>query len=196
MANFEEAYSISYAHEVGPFESTGGLIRDQGGLTKYGISEKAFPNENIAMLTKSRAKQLYKGIWDKIQGDAIGNQSLANFYFDYALNSGPGQATKDIQRALNYQGFNLSLDSAIGPKTLSALKNSDQNKVLKDLFERRKILFYLLSKRDEHKASLKGWLKRLNSYKPTIKSSGTALGLILIFPAVYLLKKGLNNGKR
>ena len=40
----------------------GGLVNDaddKGGLTKFGISQRAFPDEDIAKLTEVKAKQIY-----------------------------------------------------------------------------------------------------------------------------------------
>ena len=56
---------------------------DRGGLTKYGISQKAFPNEDIANLTLERARQLaYDTYWVPIKLDQVTVIRVAEEMFD------------------------------------------------------------------------------------------------------------------
>ena len=52
------------------FEAEGGYVNDEndlGGETKYGISKRAHPDEDIKNLTKDRAREIYKEeYWDKV----------------------------------------------------------------------------------------------------------------------------------
>lgn len=82
--------------------------------TKYGISAKSFPDEDIANLTVDRAKLLAKGrYWDPIHGDAIA-PTLALLMFDSSYNQGADIATKYLQRALG-----IDDDGDFGPQTLA-----------------------------------------------------------------------------
>lgn len=70
---------------------------DPGGETKYGISKRAYPNEDIKNLTPERALELYeKDYWDK-----CGCNELPYPYnvavFDTAVNLGVSK-TQDILR--------------------------------------------------------------------------------------------------
>lgn len=78
----------------------GGLNKDDkvGGLTKYGISQKAYPKLDIAKLTPADAKAIYKrDYWDKIGGDEIAakDPKLAALMFDTAVQHGVSGA-KDM----------------------------------------------------------------------------------------------------
>lgn len=74
---------------------------DPGGETKYGISKRAFPNEDIKNLTKQRAYELYKEhYWDKIHGDEL-PWPINMLLFDMAVHSGPARAIKRLRRRLN-----------------------------------------------------------------------------------------------
>ena len=56
-------------------EHEGGYVNhpsDPGGETKYGISKRAYPDVDIAELTKDDAADLYKrDYWDRIKGDDL-----------------------------------------------------------------------------------------------------------------------------
>ena len=54
--NFDVAFEKLIGHEGGYVNDA----RDPGGETKYGISKRAYPDEDIAGLTLERAKQIYR----------------------------------------------------------------------------------------------------------------------------------------
>lgn len=69
----------------------GGYIHhssDPGGATKYGISQRAFPDVNIKDLTLEQAVEFYRiHYWEAIQGDDRPfHEALA--LFDFAVHSG------------------------------------------------------------------------------------------------------------
>lgn len=70
---------------------------DTGGLTKFGISQHAYPTEDIAGMTAERAKFFYKrDYWDAIQADKLPPE-MRLAAFDSAVNEGVG-ATKEWLR--------------------------------------------------------------------------------------------------
>lgn len=72
-------------------------------------------------LTITEAMQIYKiKYWDKIQGDLIQSQALADILADMKSSAG-GNAIKEIQGTLNDFGENLSMDGAFGLASLQAL---------------------------------------------------------------------------
>lgn len=114
--NFEEA-----VEHVLKFE--GGYVndpKDLGGETKYGISKRAFPNEDIKNLTVDRAKLLYKKFyWDVIKAEQL-PESIRLAMFDTAVNSGIRRAILLLQKSLR-----VSEDGILGPVTLGFAKNHD-----------------------------------------------------------------------
>lgn len=93
---------------------------DPGGETKYGISKRQYPNEDIANLTRERALTLYRrDYWTPIRGDdmpqAIGFQVL-----DAAINHGVATAAKWLQACVL-----VPQDGSIGPVTLAAVNAAD-----------------------------------------------------------------------
>lgn len=98
MASFENSVSKTLKWE-------GGYTVDTGGKTKYGISQNAYPNENIPGLTLERAKELYRrDFWNPINGDRINQQESADALFDFGVNAGLSRARKEAWRALQALG--------------------------------------------------------------------------------------------
>ena len=90
---------------------------DPGGHTKYGISKRAYPHEDIAALTSERARQLYeRDYWldDKV---FLLAPALAYCVFDTNVNSGEAQAVKLLQRILG-----VPADGELGPATAGAAR--------------------------------------------------------------------------
>lgn len=76
-------------------ELEGGYVdhpADNGGPTKYGISQRAFPNVNIAALTQEEAVDIYrKAYWDPVAAE-VTDPCLQILVFDTAVHSGVGTA--------------------------------------------------------------------------------------------------------
>lgn len=107
--SFERAFDMVIGHE-------GGLVdnpADPGGLTKFGISQRAYPGEDIRNLTMARAQELYRhDYWNPIRGDQL-PVPLAICLFDMAVNSGVSQAVRTLQKAID-----VPIDGVLGPGTL------------------------------------------------------------------------------
>jgi lysozyme family protein len=95
--------------------------RDPGGETKYGISKKAHPNEDIANLTVERAREIYRADYWNPTAARIYDVSnrLAATLFDSAVNQGNGAAVQMLQGILH-----AKQDGIIGPLTVAALQDA------------------------------------------------------------------------
>ena len=108
---FDEAFEILIGHEGGYVNDK----RDPGGETKYGISKRSYPREDIKAMTLERAKAIYlRDFWRPAGCDRIGD-ALAFDLFDLAVNSSVKTAIKTLQRALG-----VADDGVIGPVTMRA----------------------------------------------------------------------------
>jgi lysozyme family protein len=98
----------------------GGYVNDpddKGGETKYGISKRSYPNEDIKNLTLARAKMLYKrDFWDKVGGDLINDQQIADMLVDAAVNEG---VTPALNRAKSIMGEHTLAGTANKLNTLA-----------------------------------------------------------------------------
>ena len=151
--NFDRAFDFLMKQEGGYSD----LANDPGGRTNFGISQRAYPNEDILHLTKDRAKQIYKvDYWDKLHCDEISYYPLAVCLFDYAVNSGVATAIKTLQHALC-----VPQDGTMGPITFRALSTSDPKKVSNKIIDSRLELYIRLSSNPTKRIFLLGWLRRL-----------------------------------
>lgn len=111
LLTFDDAFAAVIGVE-------GGYVNDPadpGGATKYGISKRAHPAENIAALTLDRAKAIYRAsYWDKCLCDQL-PPALAALVFDAAVNQGCDAAIRMLQKTLG-----VVVDGWIGPATLGA----------------------------------------------------------------------------
>lgn len=111
---FEDAFQMVIGHEGGYVNHP----KDPGGETKYGISKRAYPAENIAGLTLERARAIYlKDYWGPAGCDAVPDGIKADL-FDTAVNSGVRQAVKLVQRAVGE-----AEDGILGPRTLQSINS-------------------------------------------------------------------------
>lgn len=109
----------------------GGLVdhpKDPGGITKYGISLRAYPDlgaDGIRALTKEDAGVLYKrDYWDAMRCDELPAE-IRLMAFDCAVNQGVGYARRMLQASLS-----VVVDGAIGPLTLAAAHETNTARTL------------------------------------------------------------------
>ena len=175
MASFDAYFPTLLKYE-------GGFVDDPvdpGGATNKGITLGTFERcarqylgieptlENLKALTDAQAGKIYKPLyWDKVRGDEIDLQELANIVFDFQVNAG-GNASKLLQKVLNDLGASppLKVDGAIGSVTIAALKNMDQTAVYRRCKQGR-IGYYndLVAERPALGKFLAGWMNRVNSF--------------------------------
>jgi lysozyme family protein len=175
MASFDAFFPTLLKHE-------GGFVNDPvdpGGATNKGITMGTFERcagqylgieptvENLKALTDAQAGRIYKPLyWDKVRGDEIELQELANIVFDFQVNAG-GNASKLLQKALNDLGASppLEVDGAIGPATIAALKGMDQSEVYRR-YKQGRVGYYkdLVAERPALGKFLNGWLNRVSSF--------------------------------
>lgn len=118
QANFQAVMDEVFKHEVGSKWKTGGLVdhpKDPGGLTKWGIAQKAHPELNIRALTRADAEDIYdRDYWLPCAGPRL-PPGLDLVAMDGSVNSGVKRGVKWLQRALK-----VKADGAAGPKTIAA----------------------------------------------------------------------------
>lgn len=147
---------------------------DPGGETNRGITDRldgkvdgmvdldgdGYGDVDIKTLTEDQAKQVYKRrFWDRMQGDKIESQLIANILFDGFVNCG-FNGIRIMQRLLH-----LKDDGIVGPKTLAAINGADEI-LLYNRYKLERINYYqdLAEKKPSLKVFLKGWLNRINSF--------------------------------
>jgi len=122
----------------------GGYSEDDliGGATKWGISHKAYPNLDIASLTVEDAEDIYLRDYLTPLHAELFDDGVAYQLFDFAVNSGPITAIKQLQEAVG-----CSPDGKVGPATLAALATRSE----------ADLVMLLIAERLDYMASLKNW---------------------------------------
>ncbi len=168
--NFEDAWTLTMSWEGGSKLHT--VPGDPGGTTKYGISQRAYPNMDMASLGPEVAKDIARiDYWDRVRADELPGE-LRWHVFDTAFNSGVGRAGRILQRAINMgiearrvQNNNpyamttyVDVDGRIGPQTLNHLSHLPGDRLVR-LFKAYRIEHYLMvAKRTPQ--FIDGWLRR------------------------------------
>lgn len=150
MTLFDAAFDTLVAHE-------GGLVsnpKDPGGLTKYGVSQRQYPNLDIANLTLDEAKALYyRDYWQRAQCDRLPPDLVLDL-FDAAVNSGIGQAIRWLQRSVG-----VADDGVMGPLTLAAIQRLDDTSAIRARFNGHRLEF--MTRLSTWDAFGKGWSRRV-----------------------------------
>ena len=142
-------------------EHEGGLVddsKDAGGLTNMGISQRAYPDEDIRGLTVERAKELYKrDYWDRFRTADLPDR-IRHIYVDMCINMGGGRAIKILQEACNSKNATkIDVDGGIGPATIKAASNLEPFRL-----RAYRVMFYaeLVMKKPEQERFWVGWFRR------------------------------------
>ena len=88
---------------------------DPGGLTKFGISSRQFPEVRKLEFSEADAIAIYKEkYWTACKCEEL-PEALAFMLFDAAVNQGQTQAIRMLQRTIN-----VPADGVMGPETIAA----------------------------------------------------------------------------
>ena len=132
MSDFDKAIQIVLQAE-GNYSNN---PADPGGETKYGISKRSYPNEDIKNLTLDRAKDIYyNDFWLPLQAYEF-PEPVAILMFDMAVNMGKSAAVRCLQRAVK-----VEVDGIMGPVTRKALKENYGRDLVGEITVQR-VMFY------------------------------------------------------
>ena len=156
MANYGAAIVKTLAKEGGSrFTNVSG---DKGGATKYGISQAAYPTLDIPNLTEQQARDIYKrDYWDRVRGDDIKSDLIAENIFDTAVNMGTRTASRLVQVTLGIS----PADGIIGSESLGVINQQNAETFITN-FTLAKIARYAKICMDDRTQSkfLLGWINR------------------------------------
>lgn len=152
--NFDQAFDRLIGEE-GDYANDS---RDPGGETMWGVTRKVALQEgytgDMHALPRETAKAIYlKRYWTPMRCDAMPD-ALKFVLFDAAVNSGPAQATKWLQRAMD-----VGDDGVLGPLSLDAAMRGN-GLVLAVKFEAERLDF--MTSLPTWSAYGKGWARRIS----------------------------------
>lgn len=158
-------------------KSEGGYVNDphdNGGETNLGVTKRAWAeylgraiNEGeMKALTLETVKPFYRKMyWDKCYCDSLPN-GVDYAVFDFAVNAGPSQAAKLLQRAVG-----ADADGVIGKNTLALIDATHIKDILQSFSNQKRDFYRVIVARTPTQAKfLNGWLNRINSVYTSAES--------------------------
>lgn len=133
---------------------------DPGGTTKFGISQRAYPNLDIENLSYAEAREIYLQDYIVKPGfHLVTNLKTREMLVDFGVHSGPVTAIKQVQKILG-----LAPDGKLGPKTIAAIDALAPDKLHKALTIARVVFLARQIQTTPSKIKyLTGWVSRVIS---------------------------------
>ncbi len=158
MADFLPAVEALLCEEGGLSDDSA----DAGGLTKFGISKRSYPELDIARLTREEAIAIYKRDWWEAHGyGQIKDQALATKVLSLSVNMGHKRAHMLLQQALRAVGLPTKVDGILGPATRAAVALANPRELLVALRSEAAGFYRLLTVRSPPLTKfLAGWESR------------------------------------
>ena len=143
--------------------------KDPGGATMRGVIQRVYdgyrkrigkPMQTVRQISEAELRAVYKAqYWDAVRADELPD-GVDYVVFDGAVNSGPKQSIKWLQRALGVP----RVDGVIGESTLAACIGVAPEKIIAEIIHRRLLFLHALS---TWKTFGKGWMARLDDVLDT-----------------------------
>lgn len=169
-STFEDlAYATTRVYE-------GGYVNhpsDPGGATDRGVTwrtynayrkRKGLPPQDVRKMTEAECKEIYRTqYWDAVKGDVL-PAGVDLVVYDGAVNSGPKQAIKWLQRGLRSLAlYDGPIDGVIGQGTLAACESVPDDDKLVTLICDARLAFCKALK--GWKTFGKGWSSRIDNVR-------------------------------
>lgn len=150
----------------------GGFVNDpsdKGGATMAGITLNTYRRyygesktvNDLKNISNAEWNHIMKtGYWDVAKADGIRNQSIAEIFVDWVVNSG----ISGIRAFQRTQG--LKADGIVGPRTLEILNSPNEEVIFNRIKSARESYYRKLAMVDPTQYKfLRGWLNRLNNFQ-------------------------------
>jgi lysozyme family protein len=150
---FDEAFDALLKHEGGFSDHAA----DPGGKTRFGVTEVVARREgyrgDMRDYPLDEAKRVYQKLyWNALRLDDLRSEFRFDL-FDAGVNSGVAQTVRWVQRIVG-----VTVDGLLGPRTLSAVNNSDAAKFLAK-FNGQRLLF--MTSLSTWPSFGRGWARRI-----------------------------------
>lgn len=172
QSNFTKALALVLRHEGGYSNHP----QDPGGATMRGVTQRVYdayrrrtkkPTRPVRSIDDKELQDIYKKqYWDAVAADGLPS-GLDYAMFDYAVNSGPTRATKDLQRVLGER-----VDGHVGQILLDAVAEHDMADTVDALCDRR---LAFLKRLRTWKVFGRGWSHRVEDVRARAKKMGDAV---------------------
>lgn len=163
---------------------------DNGGATMKGVIQRVYDayrtnlgrvRQSVRLITEDELQDIYRRqYWNAIRGDEL-PVGIDYVVFDGAVNSGPKQSLKWLQKALAQKGYyKAKIDGVWGEATRAALKMASNHDELVDLICDIRMKF--LRALSDWKHFGKGWQSRVSGVR--VAGKNMAVGMFTTPPAL------------
>lgn len=149
--------------------------RDPGGRTNQGVIQRVYdswrkakgePPRDVYLMTDDERNAIFRSqFWDAVQGDKL-PAGVDFCVFDGAVNSGPKQSIKWLQRAVG-----VDADGVLGAVTLAAVVAAEPLALIDRIVDRREAFLEALK---TFKTFGTGWLRRTAQVRKLAKQMVSA----------------------
>lgn len=166
MNRFDRAFECLKVHE-------GGYVNhpdDPGGATNKGVTQRTYNHyrrrhdkdtRDVRQITNAEVRAIYLGqFWSTIDASNL-PAGVAYCVFDAAVNSGPGQAVRWLQRVIG-----AKVDGVVGMETLTKTKEMDPATLIDAYCDRRLAFMQRLAHWDSFGD---GWTRRVDEVRAQSK---------------------------
>jgi lysozyme family protein len=181
---FKEALARVLIHEGGKVDHP----KDPGGRTNKGITQRVYngwrtksflPIRDVYLISDMEVEAIYRfQYWEPIKGDQL-PPGVGYVVFDGAVNSGPRQSSKWLQRAIGAAAG--TVDGIIGSVTLSAAQQDHDHDALIARISARRMAFLKALK--TWPTFSKGWSRRVAH----VEATGQAWAMGSVGPEVVYI---------
>ena len=155
---FPRAFALLRVHEGGYVNHP----KDPGGATNKGVTQRTYDfyrrrrgqePRNVRQITDAEVEAIYRGqYWNAVKADDL-PPGVAYCVFDAAVNSGPGQAARWLQRQIG-----AGVDGVVGNETITKAREADPVALINGYCDSR----LAFMKRLKHWSTFKnGWTRRV-----------------------------------
>lgn len=139
----------------------GNFVQGKNKGTKYGISARQYPELDIQSLTEEEARKIYhRDYWKAPKIDLIPSEMLAIKVFDMAVNMGPGQAIKLLQRSIQACGSMVDVDGIIGGQTTGEIAKIPEQRLMAAYRATCRMYYECIADKNDRNKFLRGWVIR------------------------------------
>lgn len=143
------------------------LPNDPGGETNKGVTWATWikfygrTHDEFIRMPEAKWAHIWKvGYWDKVYGDDIKSQDIAEVLSEWCWGSGAIIPTKSVQRILG-----LKADGVFGEQTVNAINKANQKWLYEELIAARfKFLARIPYFRPSNWMFIDGWLNRMTGF--------------------------------
>ena len=154
---------------------------DPGGATMKGVTQAVYDSyrkrkdlgpKAVREIEFSEVEDIYREFWNNANCDEFcdSHPLTALVHFDFAINAGPKQAAKTLQKALG-----VKIDGILGKISIGViLKSKDEQLATRYLDFRENFYRDLTLQKPALKVILKGWLNRTSHLRGIINGKSAA----------------------